>query len=280
MNAKTININGQLISFNTPKIMGILNVTPDSFFSKTNIEEKGLIDHVLQMLNDGVDIIDIGGQSTNPNSPFLTEDQEWERINRSLKIIRKEFPDILLSVDTFYSGIAERAVGDFGVNMINDISGGSIDKQMFQTIAKINVPYILMHMKGTPQTMQSETEYSNFIQEIFFYFSKKITQLNQLGVSDIILDPGFGFAKNLEQNYELMGALRGFEIFDVPVLVGISRKSMIYKLLGIDPQDSISGTIALNAYALMNGANILRVHDVKEAKELITIFEKINEKAL
>ena len=278
---KTININGQLKSFDTPIIMGIVNLTPDSFYIRSRVEsEKELIETISQMLQNGADIIDIGGQSSNPKSPLMKEEEEWSRLEKALSIIRKEFPDITLSIDTFYSSVADKSVSNFNVNIINDISGGSMDENMFATIAKIQVPYILMHMRGTPQTMQTETNYDNFIQDIFYYFSQKVSQLNQLGVNDIIIDPGFGFAKTIDQNYELIGALKGFDVFNLPILVGISRKSMIYKLLDLEPEQALNGTTILNTYALMNGANILRVHDVQAAKEALTILSKINEKAL
>lgn len=193
---KTININGQLKSFDTPMIMGIVNLTPDSFYVESRVEsEKELIDTISQMLQNGADIIDIGGQSSNPKSPLINEEQEWIRLEKALSIIRKEFPDITLSIDTFYSSVADKSVSNFNVNIINDISGGSMDENMFATIAKLQVPYILMHMRGTPQTMQTETNYDNFIHDVFYYFSQKVSQLNQLGVNDIIIDPGFGLQK-------------------------------------------------------------------------------------
>ena len=278
---KNININGQLKTFDVPMIMGIVNLTTDSFYAKSRIDtEKELISTIYEMIENGADIIDIGGQSSNPQSPLLSESEEWERLQKSLDIIRKEFPDITLSVDTFYASIAQKSVTRYNVNIINDISGGEIDDNMFATVAKLQVPYILMHMRGTPQTMQTETNYSNFIQEVFYYFSSKVSQLNALGLNDIIIDPGFGFAKTVDQNYELIGALKGFEIFNLPLLIGISRKSMVYKLLGIDPEEALNGTTILNTFACIHGANILRVHDVREAKDIVTILSKIKEKTL
>lgn len=278
---KSINIQGTLMDFSEPKIMGILNVTPDSFYAASRINsEAEIITRVRQIIDEGGDIVDLGGQSSNPQSPFLSSEIEWERINFALRIIRREFPKVIISIDTFYADVAQKSVEAYGVNIINDISGGEIDANMFATVAKLNVPYILMHIKGTPQTMQANTLYQNFVQEVFYYFSEKITILNQLGVNDIIVDPGFGFSKTLEQNYELMGALRGFNIFDLPLLVGVSRKSMVYKLLGTDANQSINGTSVINTYALINGANILRVHDVKQAVEARTIMMKIDKKSL
>ena len=276
---KTININGELFDFSTPWVMGILNVTPDSFFSGSRKQtEKEIVERVEQILNEGGRVIDIGGQSTTPTSQLLTDKEELERLEPALTLIRKEFPDVIISVDTFYSEVSKCMVEKYGVNIINDISGGQIDKKMFETVAKLQVPYILMHMIGTPQTMQQHTDYDNFIEEVFYYFSEKIAELNSLGVKDIILDPGFGFSKtNVAQNYELMANLRHFDNFDFPLLVGISRKSMIYKLLDSNPLESLNGTSVLNTYSLLNGADILRVHDVKQAVECVKIVSKLIE---
>lgn len=278
---KTININGNLKHLDKPLVMGIINITPDSFYTHSRAEsQKALIGSVLDMIESGADIIDIGGQSSNPQSPWLNEQEEWVRVESALSTIRDHFPDIIISLDTFYSSIAEKSVRKYNANIINDISGGEFDKEMFATIARLQVPYILMHMRGTPQTMQSETNYENFIQEVFYYFSDKVSQLNQLGVNDIIIDPGFGFAKDVNQNYELMGTLTGFDVFNLPILVGISRKSMIYKLLQTDANHALNGTTILNTYAVMKGANIIRVHDVQAAKEIVTIVSKIREKTI
>lgn len=275
---KVININGELFDFSTPWVMGILNVTPDSFYSGSRKQtEKEIVERVEQILNEGGQVIDIGGQSTTPTSQLLTDKEELERLEPALALIRKEFPDAVLSVDTFYSEVAKCAVEKYGVNIINDISGGQIDEEMFETVAKLQVPYILMHMIGTPQTMQQHTDYNNFIEEVLFYFSEKIARLNSLGVKDIILDPGFGFSKTVSQNYELMTNLRLFDNFDFPLLVGISRKSMIYKFLGSTPLESLNGTSVLNTYSLLNGADILRVHDVKQAVECVKIVSKLRE---
>lgn len=277
MTYKTINIKGDLISLDTPLVMGIVNVTPDSFYHKSRKQsEKEIVERVQQILDEGGTIIDIGGQSTTPTSTLHTAKEELKRLTPALSIIQREFPNAILSVDTFYADVAKAAVHEYGVAIINDISGGQIDDAMFDTVAKLNVPYILMHMRGTPQTMQQLTEYDNFIQDIVYYFSEKITCLNNLGVNDIIVDPGFGFSKTLEQNYELMAHIKYFHIFDTPLLVGISRKSMLYKPLETTADKSLNATTVLNTYALQSGANILRVHDVKEAVECVKLTCKLN----
>lgn len=277
MKRKTINIQGELLDLSHPVVMGILNVTPDSFYPGSRIQsEKEIIERAGQVINEGGTIIDIGGQSTNPKSTLLSADEELERLRPALEIINREFPDVILSVDTFYSKVAQVCVEEYGVAIINDISGGELDKDMFDTVARLNVPYILMHMRGTPQTMASLTEYENMIQEIFYYFSEKIARLHLLGVNDIIVDPGFGFSKTVEQNYELMAALRSFQVLELPLLVGISRKRMIYNLLGINSEESLNGTTVLNTFAIQNGADILRVHDVKEAVQAVTIVNELN----
>ena len=274
---KFININGELLDLSTPLVMGILNVTPDSFYSGSRKQtETDIVNRCRQILDEGGRIIDIGGQSTTPTSTLLTAKEELERLEPALAIIRREFPDVILSVDTFYSEVAKVTVEKYGVNIINDISGGQIDENMFETVARLNVPYILMHMRGTPQTMQQFTHYDNFIQDILYYFSEKMAKLNLLGVNDIIIDPGFGFSKTIDQNYQLMAYLKYFNTFDVPILAGISRKSMIYKFLGGTAQESLNGTSVLNTVALLSGAHILRVHDVKEAMECVKIITKIS----
>ncbi len=264
------------MDLSTPLVMGIINITPDSFYSESRRNsEKEILERANQILEEGGTIIDIGGQSTSPSSVLLSEKEELNRLEPALKIVRKEFPHAILSVDTFYAEVAKSAVEKYGVDMINDISGGQIDKNMFATVAQLNVPYILMHMRGTPQTMQQLTNYDNFIQDIFYYFSEKTAQLNLLGVNDIIIDPGFGFSKTLSQNYQLMAYLRYFDIIDFPLLVGISRKSMIYRLLDSDPSKCLNGSTILNTYALIYGSDILRVHDVKEAVECIRIISEL-----
>ena len=275
---KSININGTLIDLRTPLVMGILNVTPDSFFQGSRKQsEIDIVNRCRQIIDEGGSIIDVGAQSTTPTSEFLTSAEEAERLMPALKLIRSEFPDVIISVDTFYADVAKQSVEEFGANIINDVSGGHIDDRMFPVMGELNVPYILMHMRGVPQTMQSMTDYDDFIQDILYYFSEKKAQLNFLGVNDVIIDPGFGFSKTLSQNYELMAYLKYFHIFEEPILVGISRKSMIYKLLGSTPENSLNGTTVLNSVALLSGADILRVHDVKEAVECIKIIGKMAE---
>lgn len=277
MKYKSINIKGKLIDLTTPLVMGIVNVTPDSFYKGSRTEsEKEIIERVQQILSEGGTIIDMGGQSTRPTSTLLTPKEELERIEPALAVVQKEFPDAIVSIDTFYAEVAKTAVEKYGAAIINDISGGELDKEMFPTVAQLNVPYILMHMRGTPQTMQQFTHYDNFIEEVIFYFSKKIAHLNGLGVNDIIVDPGFGFSKTGQQNYELMAYLKYFHIFETPLLAGISRKSMVYRLLGTNAEGSLNGTTVLNTYALQSGANLLRVHDVKEAVDCVKLLSELN----
>lgn len=273
---KTINIKGELLDLSQSLVMGILNVTPDSFYEGSRKQsELQIIERVSEIISQGGTIVDIGAQSSNPKSDFLTAEVEIERLRFALRIINREFPDAILSVDTFYGDVARFCVEEHGVAIINDISGGQIDKTMFRTVADLSVPYILMHMRGTPQTMQQLTDYGNLLQDIFYYFSQKISELHSLGVNDIIIDPGFGFSKTTDQNYELMAALSGFHVFELPLLVGVSRKSMIYRYLDITSDKSQNGTTVLNTFALQNGADILRVHDVKEAVEAIQVIDKL-----
>lgn len=277
-NTNLINIKGELFDLSTPIVMGIINITPDSFYDDSRKQnEQAIIDRVGEIINQGGKIVDIGAQSSNPNSPFLSAETEIERLKFALSIINREYPDVIISVDTFYGDVARFCVEEHGVAIINDISGGQIDKTMFDTVADLNVPYILMHMRGVPRTMQQLTEYNHLIQDIFYYFSEKINDLRLRGVNDIIIDPGFGFSKTLDQNYELMANLDKFSTFELPLLVGISRKSMIYKYLDTDAYNSLNGTTILNTFALQNGANILRVHDVKEAVQAVQIMSKIKE---
>lgn len=273
---KTININGTLMDLDTPRVMGILNVTPDSFFPDSRKQsEHDIVERCRQIIEEGGTFIDVGAQSTSPASRFLDAKEEAGRLMPALKLIRQEFPEALLSVDTFHADVAKQAVEEHGVNMINDISGGQIDDRMFPVMAGLNVPYVLMHMKGVPQTMQQLAHYDNFLQEVLYYFSERVARLNQLGVNDVIIDPGFGFSKTVALNYELMAYLKYFHIFEEPILVGISRKSMIYRLLGSTPGESLNGTSVLNAIALLSGAGILRVHDVKEAVECVRITSEV-----
>ena len=275
---KTININGSLLNLSTPLVMGILNVTPNSFYSESRkLSDEEIVNRCRVILDEGGTIIDVGAQSTSPTSKFLSAKEEWERLMPALRLIRNEFPDTVISVDTFYADVAKEAVEVYGANIINDISGGEIDKRMFNVVAELNVPYILMHMRGVPQTMQYMTNYDNFIQDILYYFSEKRAKLSLLGVNDVIIDPGFGFSKSVAQNYELMAYLKYFHIFEEPILVGVSRKSMIYKLLDTTPENSLNGTTVLNTVSLLSGANILRVHDVKEAVECVKIISELTE---
>lgn len=273
---KYINVNGKLMDMNTPQVMGILNVTPDSFYAESRKQtEEGIINRVNQIISEGASIIDIGAYSSRPFADDVSPEEEMSRLRKGLNIIRKEVPEAIVSVDTFRSDIAKMCVEEYGVAIINDISAGELDKGMFPTVAKLGVPYILMHMKGTPQDMQTNPLYDNLLKEVFYYFSEKLAALRDLGTKDIILDPGFGFGKTIEDNYKLLNNLQEFSIFDLPILVGVSRKSMIYKLLGTTPQEALNGTTVIDTISLMKGANILRVHDVREAVESVKIFCKM-----
>lgn len=264
----TLNLRGRLLELREPQIMGILNVTPDSFFSESRTpDEEHIAQRVKQMMNDGADMIDIGGYSSRPGANNVSTEEEMNRLRRGLRIIRKLYPDVPVSVDTFRADVARMCIEEEGADIINDISGGMMDRQMFRTVAQLHVPYIMMHMQGTPDSMQLAPHYDNLRQEVMLYFAERIDRLCQMGVKDIIVDPGFGFGKTMEHNYELMAHLEDFHVFGLPLLVGISRKSMIYKLLGGTPQTSLNGTTVLNTIALTKGAHILRVHDVKEAVE-------------
>ena len=271
-----INVNGKLMDLSEPQVMGILNVTPDSFYAGSRAEtERDITQRIHQIVNEGASIIDIGAYSSRPNAQHISAEEEMSRLRTGLELIRKHHPEAIVSVDTFRADIARMCVEEYGVAIINDISAGNMDEQMFPTIARLGVPYIIMHMKGTPQNMQENPHYDHFLKEIFYYFSEKVQKLRDLGAKDIIIDPGFGFGKTIEHNYELMNHLEEFHLFELPILVGISRKSMIYKLLGITPEEALNGTTALNTIALTKGAHILRVHDVKEAVETIRIVEKM-----
>jgi len=271
----TINCNGKLIDLNTPKVMGILNVTPDSFYDggKYN-SDKEILDQTEKMLLDGATFIDVGAYSSRPNAAHISEENELKRLLPVIKLLTKNFKDILISTDTFRANVAKKSI-EYGACMINDISGGEMDKMMFKTVAELQVPYILMHMKGTPQNMQNNPFYNNIIEEIFFYFSEKIKELRDLKVNDIILDVGFGFGKSIDHNYEILKKLSFFTEFNLPLLIGTSRKSMLYKLLNENPENMLNATTITNTIALLNGAKILRVHDVKEAMECITITNQI-----
>ena len=274
-----INVKGRLLDLTTPQVMGILNVTPDSFYSGSRMQtQEEIAVRARQIIDEGASIIDIGAYSSRPNAEHITAGEEMNRLRTGLEIVNRNHPDAIVSVDTFRADVAEQCVKDYGVAIVNDIAAGEMDDRMFETVARLGVPYIMMHMRGTPQTMQRHTDYPDMMEEIMLYFSRKVRQLRLLGVNDIILDPGFGFSKTLEQNYELMSHLKEFSIFELPLLVGVSRKSMIYKLLGGTPADSLNGTTVLNTYALLNGANILRVHDVREAVEAIRVIGQMTNK--
>lgn len=271
-----INIKGKLVNFETPMVMGILNLTPDSFFSGSRtFNSEQAENKISKMIEEGADIIDIGAMSSRPGSALLSKNEEWTRLEPVLQIIKSQFSSFVFSLDTVYSETAKRAVGEYGIDLINDISAGSIDAEMFKTVAKLNIPYIIMHMRGTPENMQKNIDYKDIVGEIVLYFSQKISQLNYLGVNDVIVDPGFCFSKTIDQNFELLSALHRLEVFQLPLLVGVSRKSMIWKTLGISADEALNGTTALNMTALINGADILRVHDVKEARETVRLYDKL-----
>lgn len=269
---KSINIRGQLMEMKTPLVMGILNITPDSFYDggKHN-NKKAWIERTEIMLKEGAAIIDVGAVSTRPGAKLLSEKEELERLMPVIDSLIENFPEIIISVDTFRSYVAEKAV-QHGASMINDISAGDFDSKMFEKISELNVPYIMMHMQGTPENMQKAPEYKDVVKEIIHEFSVKINKLKLLGINDIIIDPGFGFGKNLEHNFELLIGLKEFQCFEVPVMAGVSRKSLINKVLKTKPENALNGTTVLNTIALMNGTDILRVHDVKETVEAIKLF--------
>lgn len=277
MNKQTpysINVNGKLIDLTEPQVMGILNVTPDSFYSGSRKQtEEDIRNRVKQIIDEGGQMIDIGAYSSRQGADDVSTQEEMARLRHGMKIVNEMAPDMPVSVDTFRADVAKMCVEELGVGIINDISGGELDKRMFETVAKLGVPYILMHMKGTPQTMQQAPHYDDLMKEIMLYFAEKIQKLRDLGQKDIILDPGYGFAKTIEHNYELLGHQEMLHVFELPLLVGISRKSMIFRLLGSSPEESLNGTSVLNTIALQKGASILRVHDVKECVEVVKIVK-------
>ncbi len=262
----TIRIGGALKRFEMPVIMGIMNITPDSFFEGSRMGEGFILKAAEQMLLDGAEILDIGGQSTRPGAERVDANTEWQRVESVFKLISKEFPEAILSVDTFYADVARKAI-DMGAHIINDVSAGSIDAQMYQTVANAKVPYILMHMKGNPQTMQEQASYSDVIGELILFFSEEIKKLKALGVADIIIDPGFGFGKLQEHNFEILRNLSELQLIHCPILAGMSRKKMIQRVTQTDVENALNGTIAANTIALLNGASLVRVHDVKAAKD-------------
>lgn len=273
---KTLTVAGRLVDLSSPKVMGIVNVTPDSFFAasrKLGIEE--ILTQAEKMLEEGATFLDIGGYSSRPGALDISEEEEISRITKPIEAIAKRFPEAVISIDTFRAAVAKAGV-DAGANVINDISGGHLDSQMLQTVAELRIPYVGMHMRGTPQTMKTLTDYDDILTEVMSYFGKIMNQCRELGIIDVVVDPGFGFAKTLEQNYYLLKNLPVLKQLGCPVLVGVSRKSMIHKLLKTSAEDALNGTTALNSVALLNGANILRVHDVKEAVETITLINQLN----
>ena len=278
----TINVNGTLMDLSTPRVMGIVNVTPDSFFAGSRTQtEADIARRVEQLLTEGADILDLGGYSSRPGAADVSPAEECERLRLGLSVIRRVCPDAVVSVDTFRADVARMCVEEYGAAIINDISGGDLDAEMFPTVARLGVPYILMHMQGTPQTMQDKPRYDDLLRDVFLYFARKVQQLRDLGQKDIILDPGFGFGKTLEDNYTLLAHLEEFaSVFQLPVLVGVSRKSMIMKLLGITPAEALNGTTVLNTLCLTKGAAILRVHDVRPAVEAVRLVQAMQSPAL
>ena len=272
----TINVKGKLIDLSDPIIMGILNITPDSFYDGGFYNsEKKIIAQVKKMINDGASIIDIGGYSSRPGAEDISIESELSRVLTVIKAIRHKFPETLISIDTFRSEVAKKAV-KAGADIINDISGGSLDKKMFNTVSELNVPYIIMHMKGNPRNMIKKTKYEDVLKEIIRYFSKKIHLATKAGIKDIIIDPGFGFAKNVEQNFNILNNLDYLKYLDKPILIGVSRKSMIYKTLEVTPKDALNGSTVLHTISLLKGAKIIRTHDVKEANEAIKLVSQLN----
>ena len=272
---ETLNIQGRLIDLREPKVMGILNVTPDSFYSGSRVQDiKDIISRAGEMIEAGATFLDIGGYSSRPGAEHIDAETESSRVIPAIKAIIKEFPACILSIDTFRAEVASKAI-EAGAHMVNDISGGHLDENMYAVVGEMGVPYIGMHMRGTPQTMTQQTDYADVVGEILNYFSKMIATLLQSGAKDIIVDPGFGFSKNIDQNYELMKKFESLKLLEKPILVGVSRKSMVYKLLGVGPEQALNGTTVLNTVALLRGASILRVHDVSEAVEVLKLVRRI-----
>lgn len=275
----SFNVRGEFFDFSTPKVMGILNLTPDSFYDGGQfLDENKALERVGQMIDEGADVIDIGATSSRPGATIPSVEEELYRLTDIVSLIRVQFPDAILSLDTVYAEVAKKMVLECGVDIINDISAGEIDNTMFATIAELHVPYIMMHMKGIPSTMQAEPFYENLLLEIFTYFSSKVARLRALGVNDIMIDPGFGFGKSVDHNFELLRKVEDFKVLELPILAGLSRKSLIYKTLGVAIEESLNGTSALHMAALISGVNMLRVHDVKEAKECITLYKLLEHK--
>ena len=277
---KMLNIKGNLVSLDTPVVMGILNVTPDSFYAASRQRGETDIERRIEtILSEGGAWIDVGGYSSRPDAEDVSPEEEMRRLEPALRLLRDRYPEVPVSLDTFRAEVARWGVEEYGVALINDISGGELDEAMFRTVAGLRVPYLLMHMRGTPRTMQRHTDYADLMEEVMLYFARKVRELRLLGVNDIILDPGFGFSKTLEQNYRLMRHLEEFAVFELPLLVGVSRKSMIYRLLDATPEESLNGTTVLNTFALLHGADILRVHDVRQAVEAVRIVRQLKAEA-
>lgn len=274
---RTICLDGNLIDLSSPVVMGIANITPDSFYAHSRIaDSSALLKRVEQIIEHGGKLVDVGGYSSRPNADEVPAEEEIRRVVAAIRAIKKTFPQLPVSLDTFRSEVVRAVYDSCGAVIVNDISSGELDSKMFETVAQLRLPYISMHMKGTPANMQNEPTYNDLRNEIFTYFSRKVDQLRLLGVNDIIIDPGFGFGKTLDHNYQLLNILEDFKTFNLPILVGFSRKSMVYKLLDSKPEDALNGTTILNTVALLKGATILRVHDVKEAVEAVTLVEKLN----
>ena len=277
----SLNLKGQLVTIDRPWVMGIINITPDSFYSGSRVvDERTLIERVGMMLDDGADVLDIGACSTRPGSEQVDAQGEMARLDWALNAIRREFPDVILSVDTYRADVARRCVEEWGADIINDISAGMLDPEMFATVARLRVPYVLMHMRGTPETMSSLTDYQNVAAEVLEWIARRIDELRQMGVADIIADPGFGFAKTLEQNYELLARLEAFHVLDAPLLVGVSRKRMIYTPLQCTADEALNGTTVINTIALQQGAHFLRVHDVKAAVEAVKLTTLLRQSSM
>ncbi|MDR2692553.1 MAG: dihydropteroate synthase [Dysgonamonadaceae bacterium] len=272
----TSNIKGELTDFVPPKVMGILNITPDSFYEGSRKQtEKEIAERVVQIVEEGAGIIDVGGYSSRPSAAYVDEIEEMKRLTYGLEVLFREAPDAVVSVDTFRSETARRCVENFGVAIINDISAGALDGHMFETVARLQVPYIAMHMQGSPQTMMEHTDYADLMREILMYFAEKVNLLHQAGVNDVWIDPGFGFSKTTAQNYRILDRLEEFHIFGLPLLAGFSRKTMIREVLATSAAESLNGTTGLNMFALTKGAHILRVHDVKEAVQTVRLYQQI-----
>lgn len=277
----SLNLKGRLVTIDRPWVMGIINITPDSFYSGSRVvDERTLIERVGMMLDDGADVLDVGACSTRPGSEQVDAQGEMARLDWALNAIRREFPDVILSVDTYRADVARRCVEEWGADIINDISAGMLDPEMFATVARLRVPYVLMHMRGTPETMSSLTDYQNVAAEVLEWMARRIDELRQMGVADIIADPGFGFAKTLEQNYELLARLEAFHVLDAPLLVGVSRKRMIYTPLQCTADEALNGTTVINTIALQQGAHFLRVHDVKAAVEAVKLTTLLRQSSM